>query len=334
VNVTAVGGLPAATLERALGPALQSSYTLQFSSAEHFGPQELFSARMDSFASIHVWVDTTMRGTARLYFANREGTRYLVRDLEVSESMDEMDSESIAQAIEWSLQALVEGSAGLTRAEAQSLFSQSPHPPASVQGAPEPQLEPPRPFNTWRRGTIGWLPELALLHGWTLHSAELPATQGPVLRLGLDRLTRSHQLGFAASAQYQYPQRYAEAGVALQLQSVASRAEIRYLATDVIDGSALGVRLGPGLDVVFSSTEALDYERFESMENRTSTVPLVAAGLLWQVRVEPHLRLELSVGAEVDLVDVHYDVITSDGATEFVSRWPVRPTASIGLELF
>jgi hypothetical protein len=56
--------------------------------------------------------------------------------------------------------------------------------------------------------------------------------------------------------------------------------------------------------------------------------------LVWQLRVEPNLRLELSVGAELDLVDAHYDVVTSDGTMELVSRWPVRPTASIGLELF
>ncbi len=332
VHVTAVG-MPAVALERALGPGLESSYTLVFSSAERFGPEQLFSARIESPPSIHVWVDTTTPGNAQLYFVNRDGTRYLVRTLEISPSFDEMDSESLAQAIEWSLQALVEGSAGLTRAEAESLFHESANPSAKVRPSPERAAEP-RPSSDWRRKTIGWLPEVALLHGWTMHSAELPGVQGPVVRVGLDQLVPGRQVGFAMSAQYQYPQRYAELGVALEVQSVASRVEARYLATDLVDGSAFGVRLGLGLDVVFSSTEALDYERFEATENGVDSVPLAASGLIWQLRVERNLRLELSVGAELDFVDVHYDVVTNDGTVELVSRWPVRPSASIGLELF
>ncbi len=332
VHVTAVG-VPAVALERALGPGLKSSYVLVFSSTERFGPEQLFSARIESPPSIHVWVDTTTPETAHLYFVNRDGTRYLVRTLEISPAIDEMDRESLAQAIEWSLQALVEGSAGMTRAEAKALFHEGADSSAEERASPEPPVEPLRSYNDWRRGA-GWMPEVALLYGWTMHSTELPATQGPVLRVGLDRLVAGRQLGFAVSAQYQYPQRYSDLGVALQLQSVASRIEVRYLATDILDGSAIGLRVGPGLDVVFSSSEALDYERFDATDKGVSTVPLAAGGLLWQLHVEPSLRLELSVGVEVDLVDVHYDVVTSDGTVHLVSRWPVRPSASIGLELF
>lgn len=332
VRVTAVG-MPAAALESALGPSLKASYALVFSTADHFGPDQLFSARIESPPSIQVWVDTTTPGYAQLYFVDRDGTRYLVRTLEISPPLDEMDSESLAQAIEWSLQALVDGSAGLTRAEAESMFHDSAPPPAKVSPSPERTAEPRR-SGDWRRRTVGWVPEVALLHGWTLHSAELPAVQGPVVRAGLDWLIPGHQLGFAVSAQYQYPQRHADLGVSLEVQSVASRMEVRYLATDLIDGSAIGMRLGLGLDVVFSSSEALDYDRFEAAESGVGYVPLAASGLVWQVRVAPSVRLELGVGAEFDFVDVHYDVVTNAGTVELVSRWPVRPAASIGIELF
>lgn len=328
VQVTAVGALPPATLERALGPALRSSYVLVFSEASEFRPHQLFSARDESASSVHVWVDTTTPRTARLYFANRDGTRYLVRTLELSESIDEIDREALAQTIEWSLQALVEGTAGLTRAEAESLLADDTAPAAEIV------LEPPRSTHAWRDGAEGWLTHLALLHGWAPHSTELPATQGPLLRVGVDALTPRHQFGFAVSAQYRYPQRYAERGVALELQSVAARFDARYLATDLIEGSALGVRVGGGFDAVLSAPEALDSTRFDAMEKSANTVPLVTAGFVWQLRVETHVRLELSVGAEIDLVDVRYDVLTSSGAREFVSRWPARPTASLGLELF
>ena len=109
----------------------------------------------------------------------------------------------------------------------------------------------------------------------------------------------------------------------------SAREAILEAAIDVLSANP-----GAGLDVVFSSPEALDYDRFEATASGVSTVPLAAGGLVWQLQVEPSLRLELSVGAEVDLIDVHYDVVAGDGTTELVSRWPVRPSASIGLELF
>lgn len=138
VHVTVVGGaLSAAALELALGPGLESAYTLHYSSADRFIAENLFRVPAESQASIHVWVDTNTPRTARLYFANREGTRYLMRTLELSEPLDEMDREALAQAIEWSLQALADRSAGLTRAEAEALLStpSEPSSPPPPEGA-------------------------------------------------------------------------------------------------------------------------------------------------------------------------------------------------------
>ncbi|HSC86525.1 MAG TPA: hypothetical protein VLC09_04615, partial [Polyangiaceae bacterium] len=287
-------------LERALGPGLQSSYVLAFSSASHFAPDELFAAPADSPTDIHVWVNATTQGIARLYFVNRDGTRDLVRTLEVSQTIDEMDSESLAQVIEWSLQALVDGNAGITRAEAKSLLREA-SPPVPLAVLP-PTTESASPSSRWRPVTSGWLPELALLHGWTMLSAELPAAQGPVLRFGFDRLDPRRQFGIALSGQYQFPQRHADLGVALQLQSMAWRLDARYLATGLIDGAAIGLRVGPGFDVVFSSAEALDYDRFDAVQNKVSTVPLVTGGIVFQLRAESRVRLELSLGIEIDLI--------------------------------
>ncbi len=332
VIVTSVGAaLAPAALESSLGPALRATYALHFSSADRFGPEELFRARLESTAAVHVWVDTTTPGLARLYFANRDGTRYLVRTLELSVPVDELDREALAQAIEWSLQALAAGTAGLTRAEAEALFAD---PAAPAPDAPAPPPQPGRPSDSHWRGAPGWLPEVALLHGWAPESRELIATQGPVLRLGLDRITRRHQVGLTASGQYRYPQRHAEAGVALEIESVSARLDVRALATGLVEGAGIGLRLGLGLDAVSATPEALDTSRLEAMAPRTSAVPLVGGGLVCQLRVEPRVRLELGVGAELDLVAVRYDVVTAAGTTELLARWPVRPSASVGVALF
>lgn len=334
IEIIVVGReLSAAALERVLGPELQSHYSLRFESAPRFSQEELFRERPPSSTRFRVWVDTSHPGRAQLYFANREGTRYLVRTFELSDSLDEMDREALAQAIEWSLQALVEGTEGLTREEAEALLSKSSEP--SLPPAPaEPARENEPSKVSWRRGTPGWLPEVALLHRWVPHSAEMPAAQGPVLQFGLDRVTVAHQFGVAVSVQYQYPQRYSEEGVAIEIQSLASRIDARYLATKIAQGSGLGLRIGFGIDAVFSSPEALDEERFEAEENQMSTIPLVTSGLIWQLQVESRVRLEFSLGAEFDLVATHYDIVTEEGTKTLLSRWPVRPSLSVGIALF
>jgi hypothetical protein len=256
VRVTVVGAaVTAATLERALGPSLRDTYILRFSSVARFDKRDLFRGDGVPSASIHVWVDTTTPGSASLYFANGQGTRFLLRTLEISIPPDEMDREALAQAIEWSLQALAEGSAGLTRAQAEALLVENPL-PASEAEAKETEIQP-KLNAPWRRRT-GWLPEVAFLHQWAPHSVEFLTTQGPLIRLGVDHLTSRGQIGFALSGQYQYPVRHAEGGVAINIETVASRFDVRYLWWRLIDGSGLGPRIGIGLDTAFYSYEALD----------------------------------------------------------------------------
>jgi hypothetical protein len=242
-----------------------------------------------------------------------------------------MDHEAIGQTIEWSLRALSDGTAGITRAEAEALLS---GPPLGANGPPHSTPPDAPPVRRWRRKVDAWLPEVALLYAWTPHSQELFATQGPVFRIGFDHVGRSRQFGVAANIFYQYPERHAAQGVALELRTLGARLFGRYLALGLARGSGLGLRAGFGFDAVFSSPEALDRARFEAAESSQQIVPLVDMGLLWQTRVEPGVRLEVSLGTELDFVGIRYDVVTEDGVTPVVSRWPVRPSVSVGVAFF
>src|SRR5690606_14452833 len=133
--------------------------------------------------------------------------------------------------------------------------------------SPESDQKAHIPASPWRRKVTGWLPEVAFLHDWTPVSGELPAAQGPALRVGADRLSERGQFGVSASVHYQYPQRHAEDGVALELETVGARVDVRYLATGLVTGSGIGFRLGLGFDAVFTSPEALDWVRFEADES-------------------------------------------------------------------
>lgn len=334
VSIVVVGDrLPISVLSSSLGLPILSRFTLRFAPADRFGPEDLFRARLESAVDIHVWMDTETPGVVRLYFANRAGTRYLVRTIEFSDRMDEMDREALAQVLESSLSALAEGKTGLTRKQAELLL-EPPKPARSAVTPPRgaaPRSAPSAP--SWRRQSRGWLPEAALFYRVTPHGNELPVVHGPGVRMGADSFTSARQLGVAASAQYQFPQRHQDDRIGLRLRALALRFDVRTVETHLVPRSGLVATLGPGLDATWLSAETRE-EAFEAERTRSSVVLLLAGGLAWQLRVAASVRLELGLGVELDLASVHYDILMLDGTERFVSRWPVRPTGSFGVELF
>jgi hypothetical protein len=325
--------LPTSELSDALGTPIRSKFSLRFARADRFGPEDLFRAKIASEVDTHVWMDTTTPGVVRLYFANREGTRYLVRTIELSDPMDEMDREALAQVLESSLLALQEGTAGLTRKQAESLLRPPRKSVPPPEPTPVPAPSPPR-APSWRSQNDGWLPETALFYRLAAHSDEVSIVHGPGVRLGADLLSSARQLGVAASAQYQFPRRHEDPRLRLTFQTLALRFAARDVETGLIPHSGLMATLGVGLDAVWFSTEALDEQSFEAEPPRTSLLPVLTAGLGWQLRIHQSMRLELAAGLDLDLASVHYDIATLDGSERFVSRWPVRPTGTLGAEFW
>ncbi len=337
VEMVVVGGaLSVRQLSDTLGPQLRAAFVIDFATARRFEPQELFRARFDSQVDIHVWVDTSDARLARLYFANRNGTRFLVRTLELSGHMDEMDCEALAQAIEWSLRALTERSSeALTREQAQSLLGTDESPPRQLP-APSKATPPRTPVEspTWRRRQTGWLLEAASFYGASLHSSEIPILHGPGLRLGLDRLGVRYQLGGLVGVQYQLPQRHQDDRVALQLRTLAWRLDLRALDTGLTSGAGLGATIGAGIDTTWVVPEAIDREDFEAQATSVQHSSLLTGGIVGQVRLASTARLELRLSVEVDLTRVHYDVVGADGAEPFVARRRVHPVLTLGVEWF
>ena len=184
----------------------------------------------------------------------------------------------------------------------------------------------------WRRRGKGWLPEIASFYRTSGHSTSFPILHGPGLRIGADQISQHRQLGIAASAQYQFPQRYEDARVALELRTLALRLDLRAIDTDLVAHNGLGAVIGVGLDTIWLSPQTRDSIAFAAEANRVSLAPLLTGGLIWQIRLNAAVRIELGVGMEVDLVPTHYDIVEPAGTERFVSRWPARPAASLGVE--
>ncbi len=336
VEIAVIGqGISTAALASTLGSTLETGFSVDFTAAERFGPQDLFRARIAATADIHVWVDTTTPGVVRLYFANRDGSRYLVRTMELSPAMDEMDREALAQAIEWSLSALTEGRAGMSREEAETLLRPAAEPAPALPPPPAVIRAPPAPRHpTWRRRAAGWLPEVASFYRVTANSNELGLNHGPGLRGGVDRVTPRRQLGLAGSAQYQFPQRFADEQVSLELHALAIRGELRLIETNTVARVGILAAVGAGFDATWISTDVQRPAEFTATPLHTSLTPVMTGVVGGQYEVDPAVRIELGVGAELDLVRVHYDVASHEAQERVVTRWPVRPAATLAVEFW
>jgi hypothetical protein len=123
-----------------------------------FNPIEILQTIHDSRPVIRCWVDVSdqqqARRRARLYFAAPSGQQFLVRDVELSKSFDELDRESLSSVLELSIKALIDNQAiGLTREQARAvLVTREP----SLEGQPATPAEdaipgsPPAPVPTAR----------------------------------------------------------------------------------------------------------------------------------------------------------------------------------------
>lgn len=315
-------------LSAALGPNLRAEYELRFMTARRFDPQELFRARFDSTIDVHVWIDATDPKLGRLYFAEHTGTRFLVRALELSGEMDEMDREVLAQAIEWSLRALTDRSTEtLTRAEAEALVGggDRTEPTIATPTTTKPRAgSRPAPRVSGRFGSF---------YGLGAHSNEIPIVHGPGLRLGLEAPLGQQRLAMMLGGQYQIPQRCSDGRLELELHALVLRAALRLLGPELGAGLRMGPYLGVGADAVFASVEVLDPTAVTAHETGTERTFVATGGLAMGLDLWSRLRPALELGVELDPVELHFDVETPDGPEPFVEHWRVRPVVSLGVEL-
>jgi hypothetical protein len=160
-------------------------------------------------ALVDAWI--TLRGprAARLYFVNTDPqsgrAKYLLRDLELQNGLDEVAAEALSQAVHWSAVALLEGQVVTSREQVEASLDAAPTPePAPRKAEPEPSLppSPPEKKPRWRYdGSLGyalafasdegashgprlagfvdveaWLAQVRL-QAWLPHSHQLPSAK-------------------------------------------------------------------------------------------------------------------------------------------------------------
>jgi hypothetical protein len=293
----------------------------ELATAARFDPDALMA---QSGGDRHVRVFVKLeRDRARLYFRGPGGARFLLRRLALPNGLDEMGSELVAQVLESSVLALLQSSAGLSRAQASAeLAREAAAPPASTPPNPSrpPAAARPLRFELGARYGAGW------------SGAELGLAHGPGVEIGL-RFGAPGFVRAALVAERWFEQSLRARGIEAEVQATAARVGVA-LGIAPGPGHALVGGLGFGVDVRRVTPTRATFSSIELAESDTRAVPVLRAELRYELAAR---RLRFAAGPLLDwpLVDTHFDLLEAGRRVRVVEPWPVRPGGfvALGLEL-
>jgi hypothetical protein len=322
-HVTVLGQDAASTGVREVVAELlvREGFAVLWSYGEIFRPQDVLDRQGEELAAIGVWIDLTSLAEARLYFRDSHADRFFIRSLSLGQGLDEIAKEEIGHIVASAVLALGQGNGqALTRSEASQALGAQPA-QASVSPVPPVAGRPLRVEIATSGGVQAFSRDLPLAGLLTVSAA---VTRGP-------RWGRANgSFGAWLDLGYQIPVRYEQDAVGVKLQAMSLRAgglwQIERRGTVVF---RLGI--GGGVDRV----DFWPHGNASGVDVAPKAEFYVPALCSWgglDLRLAEHVAVTARVFADIALMDVHYDVQDSSGAsTRVLSPLAVRPGGSLGM---
>lgn len=260
--------------------------------------------------SARAWIDCSRPDRVRIYFANWDTERFLVRDVPLPSGWNELARESLAQLIDSSITALAtDEKAGMSQIEMAS----------AIRTAPAPRVERAPWSATW-----------GAFYAVQVFAPEQPIEQGPGLTATFGAREGRWRAGVWVSTQYRLPESTETSLIGVRLDTVALRAGAM-LTHGLTERVALAVLLGAGGDLV----------HIAPLQGSTARASLTAERFSWESDAELALAATARVGSSVELraaffADAllgvhHYDVVVDGSTVRAMNPWPVRPGFLVGV---
>jgi len=300
----------------------REGFAVSWSERDSFRPQDFLErAGEDSLAALEVWIDLSSSFEAHLYFHDFQADRFFIRSLPLGQGIDEIAKEEIGHVVASAVLSLSqEDGQALTRSEARAALQVQP---AQVSDSPVPPASS-RPLRF----------EIVVAGGAQALAREIPmagvlAISGAVTR-GPRWGREGGRLGVWLDLGYQIPASYQGTAVGVALQSIWLRAgghwEIERRRRAVF---RLG--LGGGFDRVDFQPRG-DAAMVELAPRGAFFVPVACFWGGVDIRLSEHLALATRAFADIALMDVHYELRNSGGASKRVLvPFSFRPGASLGM---
>jgi hypothetical protein len=260
-----------------------------------------------------VWIDWSTPERVRMYFANADGERFLVREVLFPEGFGELGLETVAQVIQSSLSALVlSAESGISRAEMTAVLAPLP-PPATL----------PPPLPEWRFSG-------GAFYALQAFAPERPVDQGPGLCVAFGQREGRWRLAGWISGQYQLPETISADLIGVRLDTVRLRAGAE-LGRSLTPHVILAMGLGAGEDIVHIAPRQSGAVAATLSHDRFSWAYAARVQVALSLRAAPSMDISAALTTDFDLSMLHYDVLVDGSTVRVFTPWWVRPGVMAGV---
>jgi hypothetical protein len=335
--IVLVGGVHRAELERLLEEWLETSgLAVTIVGSRSLDVQSVFAVDRDP-ARIRIWLTMPEPNVVRLTFADPRAERFLVRDVPLERSLDELGREQIAQVLLAAAQAFSERREDTPREEVRRVLEQPPEGASGSDGArtDEHQTAAPRtaPASTPADGAarreaagpvLGWAP--GVRYALRFKGPE-GVSHGPGLVLESTFAWPAARFGGSIEARYEFAHDVETDEVELSIATLALRVGL----VGALGGERSGFRGEAGFGLDRDAVEARpragsNVEPRSNIDDQHALFYVLAGPYVnWRsVRASFGLRLDVA------LVRTHYDVIAEGEAMRVLTPWQFQPGAFAG----
>lgn len=287
---------------------------------------------------VHVFIVPGEAGSVRLFFRAPDGERFLLRSVVLRSGFDDLGRELLGQIVDTAVASLLHSADGLTREQARAALGHDAEPDAdSHPAAKQPPVGATTPQQAGARaqprgpvaGTAaidGWF---ALRYGASMLGGELDPTHGPGLELGVSLEPRRSLFRVRVLGERDFRQTLETPLVAAELQTLQLRLQAD-AGLALTRGQHLLLSLGAGQERTSVKPLQRSGSNVAPASGFQNLAPVAHVELRYEVGGN-WLRLATALGADVALVDTHYDVSRPSGRTAVATPWRWRPTAAIAV---
>jgi hypothetical protein len=278
----------------------------------------------ESMASVRAFI-VLWPERADLYFADRAGERFLVREVTLPNGLDAVGREAVSQVLALSVVALLEDRrAGMSRSEAQRLFA--PPAPAPAPTVARARTEAPPPASP---------PSVSVgaFYSVKTYGDGVPLVHGPGVMLAVVSGERS-RTALWASAQYELPQSHRVADVGVKWSTTLFRGGVEWLHGLPGTNLLVGGRLGLGADLIdFSPRQGDARSGFVLTAARQATVAVFTPALKLALPFSQRWSATADFYADCHPTLVAFALEREGKPERVLSPWRVRPGLALGLML-
>ena len=299
--------------------------------ARWLDPKQVLAPTGD--AAVHVWVTLSQNSLARLYLSRERGaaggTTYFLRELRLESGLDEIGAEHIAEVLNLSTLAFLEGQAQSAREELEQTLRAEP----AAEPAPPPAKPAPPPKPVDARAPVKPPSDAepdASRRAWSVrvgyaasYRADEGTWHGPSAAF---ELMLGWRLGLRAAALATLPTQHSLTPLELRFYGAAFA-----LAPSLRHALGAGVELvwflGPAVEVVRYAPTSSSNADYQPGDAATEARPALVGGVGASWGRGPVLALVAQ--ATLPLTRTHYDVVRADSREVIGRASSVVPTLGV-----